>query len=392
VPILFVALFNSILGLSVLFPILAPLGRQLGLVEVQIGSLSTAYALMQLIVSPIWGRRSERVGRKPVLLTGVIGFSCSFFLFALAVELGTRGLLKGAALYAALLVSRAIGGTFSSATLPTAQAYVADITGRSDRTAGMAVIGAAFGLGIIFGPAIGAGLSTVSLLAPVYFSAGLALVNALFIALRLKEPERRLRTTPPELGPVAAKVWPLLGVAVTVSLASVAMEQTIAFYFQDRLALTGRRTAQAVGIALVVYGVVAVVAQGVIVRRFRWPPLKLLGGGLPCALVGFVGLIFAHGRLALTAALAMQGFGQGLAMPGVTAAISLGVSEDEQGAVAGLNSSAQALGRLLGPMVGTSLYQMKPEYPYGFSALLLALVVVLLVTSPRLRVAVRTSD
>jgi MFS family permease len=391
VPILFVALFNSILGLSVLFPILAPLGRQLGLVEVQIGALSTAYALMQLIVSPFWGRRSERIGRKPVLLTGVVGFAVSFLLFALVVELGSRGLMKGGALFVGLLLSRAIGGTFSSATLPTAQAYVADVTGRSDRTAGMAMIGAAFGLGIIFGPAIGAGLSTISLLAPVYFSAGLALVNALFIALRLKEPDRHLSSTPPELRPVAAKVWPLLGVAVAVSLASVAMEQTIAFYFQDRLSLSSRGTAQAVGIALAIYGVVAVVAQGVIVRRFRWPPLRLLSGGLPCALAGFVGLVFAHERFALTTALALQGFGQGLTMPGVTAAVSLGVSDDEQGAVAGLNSSAQALGRLLGPVVGTGLYQMRPEYPYGFSALLLGVVILLLVASPRLRVAVRAA-
>src|SRR5207302_1404937 len=115
----------------------------------------------------------------------------------------------------------------SSATLPTAQAYVADTTGRDDRTAGMAVIGAAFGLGIIFGPVIGAVLSAVSLLAPVYFSAGIALLNAAFIAVKLREPERRLAIRAPQLGPVAAKVWRLLGVAVAVSLASVAMEQTV---------------------------------------------------------------------------------------------------------------------------------------------------------------------
>lgn len=387
-PILFVALFNSILGLSVLFPILAPLGRTLGLTELQIGSLSTAYALMQFVVSPIWGRRSERVGRKPVLLTGVLGFATSFLLFAAVAELGARHVLGGLPLYLGLVASRAVGGTFSSATLPTAQAYVADTTGRDDRTAGMAVIGAAFGLGIIFGPVIGAVLSTVSLLAPVYFSAGVALLNAAFIAVKLREPERRLSIRAPELAPVAAKVWRLLGVAVAVSLASVAMEQTVAFYFQDRLALTAAQTPRVVGVALFFYGVVAVFAQGVLVRRFRWPPLRLLGGGLPCALLGFTCLIFARERVALTAALALQGFGQGLAMPGVTAAVSLGVSEDEQGAVAGLNSSAQALGRLMGPVVGTGLYQLKPEYPYGFSACLLGLVIVLLVANRRLRVAV----
>jgi MFS family permease len=393
VPIVFIALFNSILGLSVLFPILAPLGRELGLSELQVGSLSTTYALMQFLVSPVWGRRSESVGRKPVLLIGVLGFGVSFLAFAICAQLGLRHVLGPSAIFAAFLVCRAVGGTFSSATLPTAQAYVADITGRQDRTSGMAVIGAAFGLGIIFGPGIGAALASLSLLAPIYFSAGLAFVNAGFIAVRLREPERRLRQGPaPELRPLALKVWPLLGVGLSVSLASVAMEQTIAFYFQDRLGLTARSTAKAVGIALVCYGILAVLAQGFIVRRFRWSPLRLLASGLPCALSGFIGLMFAHELVGLTAALAVQGLGQGLAMPGVTAAISLGAAENEQGAVAGLNSSAQALGRLLGPVIGTALYQVQPEYPYCFSALLLATVLVVLIMSRKLRERVRSSE
>ena len=390
VAIVFIAIFNSILGLSVLFPVLGPLGRELGLSEVQVGTLSTTYALMQFIVSPVWGRRSERVGRKPILLTGVLGFAASFFAFGLVAELALARAIGPMLVFPLLVAARAVGGTFSSATLPTAQAYVADITGRQDRTSGMAVIGAAFGLGIIFGPAIGAGLARLSLLAPIYFSAGLAVLNGLFILWRLQEPERRAAAAErQDLSPLAAKAWPLLSVSMAVSLASVAMEQTIAFYFQDRLRLSAQRTAQAVGIALVCYGIVAVVAQGLLVRRFRWSPRQLLAGGLPCALTGFAALIFAHEALGLTVALALSGFGQGLTMPGVTAAISLTGRDDEQGAIAGLNSSAQALGRLLGPMIGTALYQVRPEYPYAFSALLLSGVLLVLLTSRRLRGAVK---
>src|SRR4051812_154816 len=166
--LLFITLFNSILGLSVLFPILAPLGRELGLSELQVGSLSASYALMQFLVSPAWGRLSERVGRKRVLMTGVLGFGVSFTCFALIADFGGRAHWPVPVLFGALLLTRLIGGAFSSATLPTAQAYMADMTGRRDRTAGMAVIGAAFGLGVIFGPAIGAAFSLVSLLAAVY--------------------------------------------------------------------------------------------------------------------------------------------------------------------------------------------------------------------------------
>ncbi len=376
--LLFVTVFNSILGLSVLFPVLPPLGRELGLSELQVGSLSTSYALMQFLLSPYWGRRSERVGRKPVLITGILGFAVSFFLFAAFAHLGQRGQLGHWVLFGSLLGTRLLGGAFSSATLPTAQAYIADSTGRADRTAGMALIGAAFGLGVVFGPAIGAALSTFSLLLPVYCSAGFALLNACFVAWRLPEPERRVEQAPEQpSAPVAARIWPLLLVGLAVSLASVSMEQTIAFLFQDRLGLGAKATARTVGLALVFYGLVAVFVQGFLMRRTTWPPLALLRVGVPVALAGFVALVFADSFVTLTLALAIQGFGQGMALPSVSAALSLAVDDHEQGAVAGLNSSAHALGRMLGPVAGTSLYQLRPEYPYAFSAALLVLVIAL---------------
>ncbi len=392
ITLLFIALFNSILGLSVLFPILAPLGRQLGFTELQVGLFSAAYALMQFLISPYWGRRSERIGRKPVMLTGIIGFGVTFFLFAVAAQLGFDHMLPNLVVYGLMLATRFLGGTFSSATLPTAQAYVADVTGRSDRTSGMALIGAAFGLGVIFGPGIGAALSHISLLAPVYFSSGVAMLNALFVWWKLPEPKQHIHPKPPvPLSMRDSRIWPLLAVGLAATLASVAMEQTVAFYFQDRLHLDAAHTPRPVGMALVAYGLVAVFAQGYLIRRFRWPPLLLLRGGLPIALAGFITFIFAHSFAVLTLALVLQGFGQGLAMPGVTAALSLAVGDNEQGAVAGLNSSAQAFGRMLGPVVGTGLYEIHPQYPYMLSAVLLVIVLAFLMTSQRVREAVHHS-
>jgi MFS family permease len=277
IGLLFIALFNSILGLSILFPILAPLGRQLGLSELQVGSLSAAYAAAQLVASPYWGRRSERVGRKPVLLTGIIGFAASFYLFAVVAELGMRGKLSHLALYGLLLGSRLVGGALSSATMPTAQAYVADVTERHERTRGMAVIGAAFGLGVIFGPGIGAALAHFGLLLPVYLSASLAVVNAVYVWRRLPEPTRATPSSVTSDAPkVLRRLWPLLALGLAVTIAAVSMEQTVAFLFQDRLQLDPRSTSKYVGIALVIYGMTAVFAQGVIVRRLRWGPRALL--------------------------------------------------------------------------------------------------------------------
>jgi MFS family permease len=383
--LLFLTLFNSILGLSVLFPILGPLARELGLSEVQVGLFSTGYALMQFLLASYWGRRSEVMGRKPILLVGILGFASSFFLFALFAWLGYQQVLSSWGLFAFLLLSRLLGGAFSSATLPTAQAYLADITPREQRTQSFAVLGAAFGLGVIFGPAIGAGLAHFGLLAPVVFSASLALLNALFVWRVLPESRKPMdRTpTPPRLAWTDPRILPLLLIGLSINLASIAMEQTVAFLYQDRLGLSPAQTAQTVGLALVIFGVVGVLVQGFWVRLVRWPPRALLGLGLPLLLLGYLGLVFASNFVWLTASLVLLGLGS-MTSPGLTAAQSLAVSDDEQGVVAGLSSAAQALGRMLGPVLGTSLYGLSPAYPYVFSATLIGLAILFFLAKPQL--------
>ncbi len=361
--LLFLTLFNSILGLSLLFPILGPLGRSLGLSEVQVGLFSTGYALMQFLLAPYWGRRSER-GRKPVLLVGILGFGVSFLLFGVLALLGQKGILKEGGLFWGLLLTRLLGGAFSSATLPTAQAYVADLTPREGRTGGMALLGAAFGLGIILGPGLGAALASgLGLLAPVFFSSLLAFLNALFAWRFLPEsrPQERLEA---RLFPWRPEILALLALGLVLNLSSVALEQTVAFLYQDRLGLTPEATPARVGLALFLYGLVAVFIQGFLVRKYAWPPRTLLRWGLPLGGLGFALLAWGEGFWALTLGLLLQGAGQALALPGVTAGLSLAVGEGEQGQAAGLNASVQALGRMLGPLLGTGLYRLDPSYPY----------------------------
>jgi MFS family permease len=138
-----------------------------------------------------------------------------------------------------------------------------------------------------------------------------------------------------------------------------------------------------VGLALLAYGVVAVIAQGVLVRRFALSPLTLLRVGLPIAIAGYLLFAFSRAYAPLTVALCLQGLGQGLMLPGITAACSLAVTDDEQGAVAGLSSSAQGLGRALGPLIGPLLYQeVAGEAPYLFSAGTLVLVLAVVIVRP----------
>jgi predicted MFS family arabinose efflux permease len=379
--ILFFTIFIAMLGLSVLFPILAPLGRQLGLSETQVGWFSTAYSLMQFVFSPVWGARSERVGRKPVLLLGLVGFSLSFGVFGLVAALGVQGLVTGTALFGLLVAARVVGGVLSSATLPTAQAMMADLSDEQDRAASLGLIGAAFGLGVVFGPALGGLLSTISLTAPIFFSAGLGLLTAAFAYFVLPET-RRPDHTPMRTGDRRALLTrgaiPLfLAISALSTLASVGMEQTIGFYVQDTLNLRPGETARTVGGMLAVFGIVAALVQGGAIRPLsrRIPPTLLIPVGLAVMAAGMFLLPQMRQYWPITLSLAVIGVGSAVLSPSLSAALSLSVGGGQQGAVAGLNSSALALGRMTGPLIGTGLYQhVGHGAPYLLSGTVLALL------------------
>ncbi|GGK14421.1 MFS transporter [Deinococcus malanensis] len=389
--ILFLTIFIAMLGLSVLFPIIAPLGRQLGLTETQTGWFATAYSLMQFIFSPIWGTRSERLGRKPILITGLVGFSLSFGLFGLVAHLGLEGMVGGSALFVLLVATRVVGGILSSATLPTAQAMMADLSSEKDRAASMGLIGAAFGLGVVFGPALGALLSTISLTAPVFFSAALGLITALAATRTL--PETRLAGSAAAakgerralLGRGAIPLF--LAVSALSTLASVGLEQTIGFYVQDTLKLTPVQAAQTVGSMLALFGLVAALVQGGAIRPLsrRLPPTPLLAAGLLVMATGMFLLPQMQSYWPITLAMIVVGVGSAILGPTLSAALSLSVPDGQQGTVAGLNSSALALGRMTGPLIATGLYQgVSHSAPYLLSgSVLVGLLVLTLVLRPQ---------
>lgn len=392
--ILFFTIFIAMLGLSVLFPIIAPLSRQLGLSETQAGWFSTAYSLMQFVFSPIWGSRSEKIGRKPILLMGLVGFSLSFGLFGLFAHLGLTGALSGTALFALLVGARFIGGMLSSATLPTAQAMMADLSDKENRAASMGLIGAAFGLGVVFGPALGAVLSGISLTTPIYFSAGLGLITALmayFVLPETRRADHEVSSAGDRRALLTKGAIPLfLAVSALTTLASVGMEQTIGFFVQDTLHLTTAQTAKTVGGMLAIFGIVAALVQGGAIRPLskKIAPSPLITAGLLVMGLGMFLLPHMSAYWPITLALAVIGIGSAILSPTLSAALSLSVEGNQQGTVAGLNSSALALGRMTGPLIGTGLYQKVGHgAPYLFSAAVLAvLLVVMLVARPQVAV------
>lgn len=374
---LLISLVSVGMGFTVLFPILAPLGREIGLSEVQITFIIGASALCVFLASPVWGRVSDRRGRKRVLLIGLFGFAAGTVLFNSVLHAGLAGMLTGTVLFASLVLARMCHAGLMAASMPAASAYMADITDAANRTKGMGAAGAANNLGAILGPAV-AGLAFISLLTPLWVMAGVALLNGLFVWRFLPEPPRpaadaeaasaRSPEPMPRLKYLDARILPFVVVGVTMFTGMALVQQTMGFRFQDALVLNAEDTAQAVAVAMMSSAVCSLIAQGLVVQRLSLPPFTLLRLAMPLLIVAFTMMALFETRWALTLAMMVQGFGMGLAGPAFMAGASLAVSAREQGAVAGIAGSCGPLGFALGPLLGGVLYQFSPTLPYAVAA------------------------
>lgn len=365
---LLVSLVSVGMGFTVLFPVLAPLGREIGLSELQITFIIAASSLTVFLSTPIWGRISDQWGRKRVMLIGLFGFTGGTVLFNSILYAGLSGALLGWSLFAALVIARMMHAGVMSATMPAANAYMADITDSGNRVKGMGAAGAASNVGSILGPAV-SGLAIISLLTPLWAIAAIAFLNGLFVLRFLPElPKQRPATRPARMKYTDPRIRPFVVVGVLMFTGFALVQQTMGFRFQDVLGLTAGETAQTFGVAMMLSAVCSLIAQGVIVQRLSLPPFSLLRWALPLLIVAFTILAIAETRLALTGAMMTLGFGMGLAGPGFMAGASLAVSPEEQGSVAGVAGSCGPLGFTIGPLIGGALYQIDPALPYAFAA------------------------
>jgi len=376
--LLFVCLMTLGMGHSLFFAIFPPLARDLGLSEVQASAIFTLSAVLWVLMSPFWGRRSDVWGRKPVILLGLVGFGVSTGGLAILLVIGRQGWLPLMTLYGLMILIRSIFGFFGSGSPSAAQAYIADRTTRKERTSGVAAIGAAFGMGTIIGPGFAAVLAGVHLLAPFFAVAMFALCGALAIALFLPErqkPATSHKDMPPlKITDKRIRLFLLLG--VTVSTIGAAVMQVAAFFVMDTMQLTGQETAQVVGVGMMGMAMATLFAQLVIIPRTNTSVRALLVMGILITMLGIAFLLFPIMNSALFAvSMSLQGFGSGLMRPAVAAGGSLAVEPEEQGAVAGFNSSTAAVGFVFVPLVLMPLYLYSPTAPFwvafGLSGLML---------------------
>jgi DHA1 family tetracycline resistance protein-like MFS transporter len=363
--IVFLTVFIDLLGFGIVIPLLPLYAEKYHPSPLAFGLLMSSYSAMQFVFGPLLGRLSDRYGRRPVIIFSLLGTVIGYLLFAFARSLPM--------LFVARLLPGATGGNIG-----TAQAVIADSTTPAERSRGMAMVGIAFGLGFIFGPAIGGFSVHLGESAPGLFAAALSAIACLWAFFRLPETRPGGRATPnaplfatgsllrafrrPEIGALM-----LLSFVTTTAFAN--FESTFAQFLSLRLG-TGPST---VAWFFVFVGVCSVVVQGGLVRRLvpRFGEARLVMAGCVLLIAGFLLLRLGTTVPRLLAAIAVIALGIGVTTPTLSSLVSRRTAATEQGEVLGAYQSMASLGRVFGPFAGENLYlRVGPDAPHWAAAVL----------------------
>ncbi|MBO0588990.1 MFS transporter [Sporosarcina sp. E16_8] len=361
--------FFVYLGFGIIIPILPEVILQQGLSEVHVGGLLTVYALASFFTAPLWGALSDRTGRKKLILIGLIGFSLSFFLFAVFIE-------NLPLLYA----SRVVGGVFSGALYTAVTGFVADMTDEENRNKYMGLLGMSIGLGFIFGPAIGGVLGNVSLQLPFIASGTLTVLLMIYAGIILKEPERRGEANKRALLPKGgATLWQyrirylfLFSFMVTFLLAG--LESTFQLFQISKIEITPLQ----LGYLFMASGFVDAAIQGGVVRRVKnGTETKWIIGAQIVTALGLFLIPFTSSLFWAGFALSVFTAGNALAR---TVLVSLTTKESggKYGTAAGMTYSMDNMGRIIGPLLFTWIFTQEAGNMYYISAILAVLSIALI--------------
>jgi DHA1 family tetracycline resistance protein-like MFS transporter len=354
--IVFLTVFLDLVGFGIVLPLLPFYATELGASPFEVGLIIASYSAMQFVFAPVWGALSDRYGRRPLLLVGLFGSAASYVVFGLASSLEV------------LLLSRVIAGIMG-ANIPVAQAYIADSTTIERRARGMGMIGAAFGLGFIFGPAIGGGLSPWGYGVPGFAAAGLSLTAATAAWFWLPESLAVENRVTDGFGALSA-VTGRARAAVRV-LKRKRLREPIGVFFLGTMGFAGFTTifplflenplgltALYAGGMFAFVGLVSAGVQGALigpmVERYGEQANAAFGGVLLAA--GVIAMGLGQSIVATLVSLVGVGIGWGLLAPSLQSLVSRRAMANEQGQVLGVNQSASALARVIGPVAAGWAY------------------------------------
>ena len=402
--ILFLCQLAGGMGQTLVYAVMPPIARRLGMSEFETTMIYSLSSLLWIVTSPFWGRRSDVVGRKPIMMVGLLAFAISTTIFATLVLVGLQGWIQVSVLFPLLLVARSIFGGLGSGNGSAAQAYVADRTTRSERASGVASLGAAFGIGTAIGPGVAAAFAVIHVVAPFYAVALLGYVSAGLIWFYLPERMRPTNRVSEMQERKASLKWydrralPWVAISITLSFAQSIVMQLCAFYFIDMLHLKLDDATQMVSVGLMAMAIAALFAQIGLIQRFNLSVQWLMRWGAIITIFSFLGLIAGFSYGILVTALTLSGLGFGLLRPGLQAGASLSVSHRDQGAMAGFIAGTSATGMILTPFIflnsfiGFNVYERMHQAPFIVGALLVLGILVFALFHPLMRGLQQSAD
>lgn len=381
--ILFLIVFIDLVGFGVVIPLLPYYGLHFDASPFAVTTMMASYSLAQFFCSPLLGRLSDRLGRRPVLLASLVCSALSY------LWLGFAGALW--MLFAARLLAGLGAGNIAAA-----QAYIADVTPPEGRAKGMGMIGAAFGLGFTVGPALGgilagANPTSADLARPAFVAAGLSTLAFIIAAVRLKESlPAAARNAPPRPGRLAlargALRRPVLGLLILLLFITVSafagMETTFALWAKSSF---GWGPLQ-VGWLFFYVGILLAALQGGLIGRLakRFGEARLVIAGSVIIAVGLFAVALSHSLVEVLVATGLLAIGMGLLSPSVSSLVSREAGTSERGGIMGVSQSASSLARILGPaLAGAVFTAWGRDAPYYLGALVMLIVVMMALRLPR---------
>lgn len=390
--LVFLTVFLDLIGFGILIPIQPFYAQKLGATPAVITLLGASFSAMQFLFGSFWGRLSDRVGRRPIMLGSIALTALGYFMFGISNSL------------LVLFLARMLSG-LGSANIGTAQAIIADSTDKENRAKGMGLIGAAFGLGFIFGPVLGGIFVKFGLAAPAFIAAGLSTFNWFFAFFKLPEtnPISQPATSTQKISAKPQLSWAALKHAarhpqvgylffmfLIFSASFSMMENVLGLFIQHYWVpvgslgaeLEGKQSASLTAYMLIIVGMTATLVQGYLIgklaKRFGESKLLAVGPalvGLSFLLIPFIGWSGVYpGMLGIAFLMAC---GTGVTYPSLSSLISRSVDPDEQGGALGLGQSLAALGRVLGPSISGLLFQIYPGLPFWTGSIFLLITSIL---------------
>ncbi|OLQ41298.1 MFS transporter [Oenococcus oeni] len=389
---LFIATLISYLGIYITMPVLSAISTKAHMLPGQIGVMISLGAIAMLVFAPVWGKLSDKLGRKTVIVAGLMGMGVMFILYTALFRLSISQSKTITILVILLMAVRFLLGIFMTTAPTAANAYMADISYPENRAKDMSSLGLATGLAMVLGPIIGGILSSIgTLYLPFYISIiMLILFGFIFITILPKKDQEKNNSK--EIDNIKAaledkksfftfKLFGWLIAGCSIMFAVVGLQILTSLYLHNDLAQTVTQSAKTASLLFVILGISLMISQFLQIKLLKWTAQKMMLFAIPLIIIGLLLIAAADNLVLIILSYIIIGAGSGLGMSSLLAGASLSVSQQNQGAAAGAVAMTQGIAGIVSPLFGSFIYEINIKFPFIFFSIFAVLAYILFVFS-----------